>query len=44
MRAIFLVGFGHGVQGAHESAMQLRGGQFWASYLLPCPMALEWRF
>ena len=34
--AIFLIGFGHGLHGTHQSAMQLGGGQFWASYLIPC--------
>ena len=42
--AIFLVGFGHGLQGAHQSAMQLGGGQFWASYLIPCSICLGGRF
>ena len=34
--AIFLIGFGHGLHGTHQSAIQLGGGQFWASYLPPC--------
>ena len=42
--AIFLVGFGHGLHGTHQSAMQLRGGQFWASYLIPCSIGVWVRF
>ena len=34
--AIFLIGFGHGLHDTDQSAMQLGGGQFWASYLIPC--------
>ena len=34
--AIFLIGFGHGLHGTHQSAMQLGGGEFWASYLILC--------
>ena len=42
--AIFLVGFGHGLHGAHQSAIQLGGGQFWASYLMPCSIRLGAHF
>ena len=38
--AIFLIGFGHGLHGADQSAMQLGGGQFRASYLMPCSIAV----
>ena len=38
--AIFLIGFGHGLHGSHQSAMQLGGGQFWASYLIPCSISV----
>jgi hypothetical protein len=34
--AIFLIGFGHGLHDTDQSAMHLGGGQFWASYLIPC--------